>query len=228
MRGRRPEDLAIARRDVDVLHATAPSGPSPWFPVQRAKIVLAIAAGERPCTVAARVECDEATVWRACERYRRGGLASLFADGRQGHSGRSQQISPVQRAQIVELACLEPIAKGLHITHWSSEDLARQAVDDKIIPAVSPARFAAFCKMSICNPIAPATGRRLGWTPGSRRGRSKSFGAMPMRLDLPTRASGSCVSMRSRPSRSWSVTRSAERSQGRSSNRSSTTPGMGR
>lgn len=139
MRGRRPEDLAIARRDVDVLHATAPSGPSPWFPVQRAKIVLAIAAGERPCTVAARVECDEATVWRACERYRRGGLASLFADGRQGHSGRSQQISPVQRAQIVELACLGPIAKGLHITHWSGEDLARQAVDDKIIPAVSPA-----------------------------------------------------------------------------------------
>jgi hypothetical protein len=45
----------------------------------------------------------------------------------------------VQRAQIVELACLEPIAKGLHITHWSSEDLARQAVDDKILPAISAA-----------------------------------------------------------------------------------------
>src|SRR5512135_1903006 len=37
------------------------------------------------------------------------------------------------------LACLEPIAKGLHITHWSSEDLARQAVADKIVPAISPA-----------------------------------------------------------------------------------------
>jgi transposase len=101
--------------------------------------VLAIAAGERQCTVAARLECDEASVWRTCRRYRQGGLASLFADRRQGNSGRPQQISPVQRAQIVELACLEPIAKGLHITHWSSEDLARQAVDDKIIPAISPA-----------------------------------------------------------------------------------------
>ena len=50
-----------------------------------------------------------------------------------------RRISPVQRAQIVELACLEPIAKGLHITHWSSEDLARQAVADKIVPAISPA-----------------------------------------------------------------------------------------
>jgi hypothetical protein len=32
---------------------------------------------------------------------------------------------------------LEPIAKGLHVTHWSSADLARQAVEDKIIPALS-------------------------------------------------------------------------------------------
>jgi hypothetical protein len=45
----------------------------------------------------------------------------------------------VQRAQIVALACLEPIAKGLHITHWSREDLARQAVADNILPAIRPA-----------------------------------------------------------------------------------------
>jgi hypothetical protein len=33
---------------------------------------------------------------------------------------------------------LEPVAKGLHITHWSSADLARQAVADGIIDAISP------------------------------------------------------------------------------------------
>lgn len=44
---------------------------------------------------------------------------------------------PLQQAQIVELACLEPIAKNLHITHWASEDLARQAVLDRIVPAIS-------------------------------------------------------------------------------------------
>ena len=59
--------------------------------------------------------------------------------------------------------------------------------------------------MSICNPIAPAIGRRLVWMPGSKSERSKSFGAMGMRLGWPNRASGSCVSMRSPPSRSWSV-----------------------
>jgi hypothetical protein len=44
---------------------------------------------------------------------------------------------PLQRAQLVELACLEPIARGLHLTHWSSADLARQAVEDGIVPAIS-------------------------------------------------------------------------------------------
>ena len=52
--------------------------------MQRARILLAIAAGQRKRAVAAQLECDEATVWRACERYRRDGLESLFADGREG------------------------------------------------------------------------------------------------------------------------------------------------
>ena len=29
------------------------------------------------------------------------------------------------------------MAKGLHITHWTSEDLARQAVADEIVPTIS-------------------------------------------------------------------------------------------
>ena len=110
MRGCRPEKLTVTQRDADVLQTAAHNGSLPWFQVQRARIVLALAAGERLCSVAARQECDTATVWRSCQRYRRGGLAKLFSDGRQDNPGRPQQISPVQRAQIVELACLEPIA----------------------------------------------------------------------------------------------------------------------
>jgi hypothetical protein len=53
-------------------------------------------------------------------------------------SGVPRRFPPLQRAQIVELACLEPIAEGLHITHWTSQDLARQAVADGIVPHISP------------------------------------------------------------------------------------------
>jgi hypothetical protein len=38
----------------------------------------------------------------------------------------------------VQLACLEPIAQGLHITHWSSFALARQAVAQGIVASISP------------------------------------------------------------------------------------------
>ncbi len=48
-----------------------------------------------------------------------------------------RRFPPLQRAQIVKLACLEPIAKGLHITHWTSEDLARLAVTEGILPQIS-------------------------------------------------------------------------------------------
>src|SRR5947207_11180444 len=50
-----------------------------------------------------------------------------------------KRFPPLQRAQIVELACLEPVAEGLHITHWTSADLARQAIADGIVEHISPA-----------------------------------------------------------------------------------------
>ncbi len=63
-------------------------------------------------------------VWNSCSQ-------SFPAQG--GHC----EFPPLQRAQIVQLACLEPIAKGLHITHWTSQDLARQAIAEGIVPQIS-------------------------------------------------------------------------------------------
>src|SRR5262249_52718462 len=63
--------------------------------------------------------------------------ASPLPGGRSKGRGDGPGFPPLQRAQIVQLACLEPIAKGLHITHWTSHDLARQAVEGGIVPAIS-------------------------------------------------------------------------------------------
>jgi transposase len=138
MRGRKPEVLTILSADVSELERIAHSDAAPWYRVRRARIVLGIAAGQRREGLATQFECDESTIRRTCQRYRDSGLSALLADRRRGHSGRDLEITPVQRAQIVELACLEPVAKGLHITHWSSEDLARQAVADGIVARISP------------------------------------------------------------------------------------------
>src|SRR5712671_1018040 len=135
MRGRKPRPLTLAAPDVPILQAVARARHLAWFQVQHARIVLAVAAGESIQAIAARMECDRATVWRVCRRYEQEGLHDLLRDD--PRIGRPQEISPLQRAQIVELACLEPIAEGLHITHWTSKDLAHQAVQQGIVPAIS-------------------------------------------------------------------------------------------
>src|SRR5436190_24320049 len=138
MRGRKPESLTIPSSDVIEFERVAHRDTSPWYQVRRARIILGIASGQRQEDLASQLGCDASTVWRTCDRYLALGLGGLLADHRQGHSGRDLSITPVQRAQIVELACLEPIAKGLHITHWSSEDLAGRPVPAGTSPGSAP------------------------------------------------------------------------------------------
>src|SRR3954453_4151115 len=94
MRGRRPELLTLRAHDQPILLKLAHSQTSPWFQVQRARIVLAIAAGQRTEAIADQMQCDETTVRRACQRYRRDGWAGLLADGRAKRSGRYASFSP--------------------------------------------------------------------------------------------------------------------------------------
>jgi transposase len=136
MRGRKPLPVHVTRADRAKLQRLARSLTAPWFQVRSARIVLAIADGQRTQAVAAHMQCAVDTVRRTCRRFDQLGLSGLLTLAKR--SGRPARISPLQRAQIVELACLEPIAKGLHITHWSSADLARQARCDGIVPTISP------------------------------------------------------------------------------------------
>lgn len=92
MRGRRPRPLTILAADVPILQTVARSRHLAWFQVQHARIVLAIAAGERVESLACRLECDRTTVWRVCRRYEQGGLRKLLLDD--PREGRPQEISP--------------------------------------------------------------------------------------------------------------------------------------
>jgi len=82
MRGRKPRHVSIAPSDVHVLRWVARGDNVPVYQVQRARIVLAIAEGQRTQKVAEAYGCDEATVWRTCRRYEELGITGLLADGR--------------------------------------------------------------------------------------------------------------------------------------------------
>ena len=123
MRGRKPRPIEIASEDLPVLQQIAHSQTRPWYQVRQARIRLGIAHGAQSQILAFLTQCDESTVRRTCRRYEHVGLSGLPSPPTR--SGRPIAISPpLQRAQIVELACLEPMAEGLHITHWTSKDLA--------------------------------------------------------------------------------------------------------
>src|SRR5262245_657665 len=92
MRGRKPRPLTIAASDRPLLHAVARARRLAWSQVQHARIVLAVAAGEPIHAVAARMECDPATVWRACRRYEHGGWPHLLLD--EPRPGHPLEISP--------------------------------------------------------------------------------------------------------------------------------------
>jgi Winged helix-turn helix len=86
MRGRKPRDLSLAEEDEPILQAIARSRTLPWFQVQRARVVLAMAGGERVQTVAFQMQCDPSTVWRLCRRYEHEGLEGLLDEApRAGH-----------------------------------------------------------------------------------------------------------------------------------------------
>jgi hypothetical protein len=122
MRARKPGPLAIGAHDRTILQAAVRSQTLPGYQLRRARTVLTIAAWQRTAAIASHVECDVGTIPRTSRRYRDGGVPGLV--GEPQRAARPARISPLLRARIVKLACLEPVAKRLHITQWSSEDLA--------------------------------------------------------------------------------------------------------
>ena len=92
MRGRKPRRVRIATSDISTLQQVARSRMLPWFQVQRARVILAVADGERIQTVALQMQCDPSTVWRICRRYEQGGIERLLSEALR--EGRMQQISP--------------------------------------------------------------------------------------------------------------------------------------
>ena len=92
MRGRKPCPLVIARDDRSILLPVARQTSLSADQVQRARIVLGVAAGEPIVELAEKNYCDPATVWRACRRYERAGIGGLLSapTGRD----RTARISP--------------------------------------------------------------------------------------------------------------------------------------
>ena len=92
MRGRRPAPLQLRTEDKGILQKIARSYSLPWYQVRRARIVLAVAGGQRVQTVAQQMQCATRTVRRTCQLYEAQGLRGLLKPVHR--TGRPTRISP--------------------------------------------------------------------------------------------------------------------------------------
>jgi hypothetical protein len=93
MRGRKPEEFVLKAKDVASLQGLLRDGQTPWRVARRARILLDRADDQqRVVLLSDKVEQDEATIWRVCERYRQGGLSAALYDA--PRSGRPRVFSP--------------------------------------------------------------------------------------------------------------------------------------
>lgn len=62
------------------------------------------------------------------------------------------RFPPLERVQIEQLACCEPLGVGLHMTHWSTRSLAQVAMQRGIVPQIAHSTVALILKQAELQP----------------------------------------------------------------------------
>ena len=128
--------------------------------VVRAKIILKLAAGASNCQIARQLEIDRGKVigWRnrwlqdwARVKAQVGAEKSLSEAveevlGDKPRTGAPADFTAEQIVQIIAIACEKPEESNRPISHWSSRELADEALKRKIVSQISPRTVGRFLK----------------------------------------------------------------------------------
>lgn len=163
-RGRRPvPKTQVSRRQRDILEAIRRTKKAAQRLVERASIVLMSSEamadreqGERLGVNRQRVErwrrrwneaeerLAQAEQADASDADLKAMIVDILAD--RPRSGAPTKFAAEQITDIVALACESPKDSGLPISHWTPSDLAREAVNRKIVESISPRHLDRFLK----------------------------------------------------------------------------------
>ena len=128
--------------------------------VGRAKIILKLAAGENNSQIARQLEIDRGKVlcWRGRWQETWGSLKEQVSEEKsfsemveevvsdKVRSGAPSAFTAEQIVQIIALACEKPEESSRPISHWSSRELADEALKRKIVEQISPRSIGRFLK----------------------------------------------------------------------------------
>jgi putative transposase len=152
---RRARDLELSPTQRRLLEAISRSRTLPQRLVERAQIVVWCADGHSDAAQARLlgVDAQRPRRWRkrwlsqvedlaaaeragASERELSQRIQGMLLDDER--PGSPRKFSPEQVAQIISLACERPEESGLAVTHWTPNELAKEARKRGVVESISP------------------------------------------------------------------------------------------
>lgn len=121
MRRRPPHPVSLSRAERRELDDLVHDGHTEQRVARRARLLLAMSDPEAVVSdLAAQVDDTPTGVWYVCRRFEAIGLDAVYNGER---SGRPRELTAVERVQIEQLACCDPLGLNLELTHWSTRSL---------------------------------------------------------------------------------------------------------
>jgi putative transposase len=159
--GPQPPPIILTERQRNMLAHLARRATSTQRLARRARIVLAAAEGANNEQIAERLGINRETsrLWRgvwleneerlgvaeeAGEKELRQAMEQTLCD--RARSGAPPTFSAEQVCQIVAMACEAPSESGRPVTHWSTTELAEEAVKRGIVEEISARSVGRFLK----------------------------------------------------------------------------------
>lgn len=162
--------VTLTTDDRQALETILRSGKTEVRVARRARILLLIDEGHSVKTVAERVGHSESLVRRVCGRYDVRGLEAVL-DARR--AGRPAVITPLQKARLVNLACTDPAALGLHVTHWSLRTLRQMAIELEIFEDIHISTISVILRQADLQPHRHRSWKSTVWNPEAVRNTSE-------------------------------------------------------
>jgi transposase len=161
MRGPKPPAIELDEAERTDLERLARRPSTSQQIAQRARMILAAAAGANNSAIAVDEGVDVDTVrrWRMRWLGLRAAAEDLPAEDRLSdvpRPGRPARITAEQTCQLVALAGTAPRERP--ISQWTGREIADEAVHRGIVPAISPRHARRLLKRGHSNRIGSATG----------------------------------------------------------------------
>lgn len=125
--------IQLTPEQVKSLTKRSHSYSAPFAEVQRARILLLAHQSHSNAEIARRVGCSDQTVRNWRQRFSK--KQSIRDADRSGHPRR---LTATERAAMTALACSSPRDHHHPWQRWSGEKLARVAIEEKLVPSISP------------------------------------------------------------------------------------------